>query len=784
MSQQDQDRLVFPIRNQQIHLKTAGWSNFLSSQGFDERLCAIGERYAAAGLPSPTVTVGSGSDSITIHCDNPAERAQLYKWLSTHTDTSLLDSLVQQMHTLVLGLVGHYYNQFSVPITTGDVLGWGVVGSGAKWPDGFVPLDKAYSNLQYTRVELGTRDYPVSFTDKLVPIGFPYVQSVTNVTYNGGLLDESVVEGFTASAGVLGQTHYQTNQRIVSALSSLTRWCQTGFYQPCFDKDLVLVLQAESGNVGTQPPEYYDDLGLHERIVTFEVSGLCNWHRYLLVTTPVNPYGYTPTEGLVPYRAIVKQVTLNGGLLPHRPIMPWEISHLLKCGTNTLRIVYYGDYSWTDLVIAPVIPVSSGFFTDDMGGNVIAGVDKSCWKRGQIADWMNWVYQGQHTLLRQDEVSFDLYSVRSNAPVFRCKTPVSELSEGIPDVTVTPPNPLLGQEVHVEFSKPLEASTYVATLELINPLQFEGDKVLKKQVSSGTASDITTFQMTLPVDCNLSWKVVVQFDNGASCQAAVINFGAIFSDGLFNAISGSVGDGVTCAESCSQPSETGECIKVYSQSDVSLYSDCDTCNASQGGGGGGCAVRLSGPSQVTVNSMQYACPYVSYGAATFEAHEFTPILVENVGSGDVCLEGDDSVRTTLSPTHSITLTGYQVYSYTCGPCTSGGGGQGGQQLMSPPQTTPPTTSESLTLTVSDSTHPSVNGPYQAEFDTFGNRTGVWRHVSNPSLGIVATGMVSEIVDYSLSEVIYSLSNPSNTNPLAANLGTYLDGGGGTATVSE
>jgi hypothetical protein len=239
---------------------------------------------------------------------------------------------------------------------------------------------------------------------------------------------------------------------------------------------------------------------------------------------------------LSPISANVKEIRLNGELVPTNPIMPWDVTHLVECGDNELKIVYYGSYSWVDIYVTPILPVDFSFFAFDY----MAKVAGMCWSRLQPSDWLNWPANNDRSVLRHDDVSFSLYSVKPRD--FECKTPVMGLSESIPSIGITPQNPLTNQSFQIEFSKPAEASTYTANLFLVNPVQFGGNTRLKRPIGSGVAQDRTVLVFSLPPDCNLEWMVEVDFDKGRSVRSSVLNYGRFFADDNFTNISGSVGD--------------------------------------------------------------------------------------------------------------------------------------------------------------------------------------------------------------------------------------------------
>lgn len=222
----DGDRLIFPVQRQQKHLRTAGWSAVPTGQyGLNEYLCALGERYLAASLTPPSISVLS----LSINPSSSTERAALFEVLAGHkNDQPVLDSLMQQIHTGILGLSGYYYDRYSAPITLDVMLSWGVLASGATWPEGFAPLDTAFSKLQYTKNQFLNREYPVDFVDRFTVAGFPVVQAAVPVP------GETVVTNYQSSSTELKQTGYQTNQKITGGLiDPVRRWCQTGFYVPC-----------------------------------------------------------------------------------------------------------------------------------------------------------------------------------------------------------------------------------------------------------------------------------------------------------------------------------------------------------------------------------------------------------------------------------------------------------------------------------------------------------------------------------------------------------------------
>jgi hypothetical protein len=80
-----------------------------------------------------------------------------------------------------------------------------------------------------------------------------------------------------------------------------------------------------------------------------------------------------------------------------------------------------------------------------------------------------------------------------------------------------------------------------------------------------------------------------------------------------------------------------------------------------------------------------------------------------------------------------------------------------------------------------------SGEYMAELDASGNRTGTWAKLGSDRYGIIASGNLCELVDYTAAEeVLYRMENLANSNPDVANLGVYekVNGLADRATISD
>jgi hypothetical protein len=334
---------VFPVQVQQKGLRTFGWPNYLSSYGFDEFFCALTERYTAVGLVPPVVTLDGVSFSIVTEAD----RLVLINWMYGK-DADYLNQIVQQIQDSVLALAGLYYDQFSVPLTSEVMLSWGLKTSGATWPEGLEHLDVAFANLQYTKNEFPNRAYSVDFADKVVTEGFPYVQAVVPVSTVGSVSDESIVTNFVSASGRLKEVFYQTNQKIVVALKSFRRWCMTGFYRPCVGEDSVVVVAAESGTVDTSPPEQYENLNIVEKVITFNLSGLCSSLRYVLAS---NTLGGDPVESK--FSVTYDENGSTGGSAPVDSNSPYNPNSLVtvlgKDGAHFFRLEHSQQRKWSNL---------------------------------------------------------------------------------------------------------------------------------------------------------------------------------------------------------------------------------------------------------------------------------------------------------------------------------------------------------------------------------------------------------------------------------------------------
>lgn len=572
---------------------------------------------------------------------------------------------------------------------------------------------------------------------------------------------------------------------------------------------------------------------------------------------------------LKPIKAGVKEIWLNGRLVPTHPLTPWDVTHLVKCGVNELRLVYYGDYSWSDIYITPLLPVDFNFFAS----SYVTKVADICWSKLQPSDWLNWPEGDPRSVLRHDDVSFGLHSIAPQN--FECKPPLVDLPESLPAIGITPQNPLSNQAFQVEFSKPLEATTYTATLYLDNPAQFASGTRLKRVLGTGVALDRTVLVFALPPDSNLEWMVEVDFDSGRSVRATVLNYGRFFADSNFSSISGSVGAGVSCRGNCPPPDSSGDCIGTFKLGGVAqFYDDCEKCGTiitsdthtvfdlswatdsfENTGFEGSLEPTVRNPWVITdsgrkvrfvvEDSLNCGGPNdnIQSGTATatiqvgdfdvimsidfegvveyqdtgferisfiLDGGAFSNVLLAEATSADLdqeCVSGSlrpqEKIFHVSSPytllagvtyTLRITFTTYDnlfhvgcYYQVNFGFVEMGtGGGEATTSYLDPlpPPSIPAVafstpqaggSSDALVLYVAEYStgDDTPSGEYVAELDSGGNRTGTWAKVGSDRFGIIASGNLSEIVDYTLdSEVLYTLSNPANPSPYAANLGVY------------
>ena len=79
---------IFPFRRQQRGVSTYGWANAPSYYGFEEILCAVFERFAAAGVAPPTFTLTDGQSTISVSSTN---YVLILEWLKVRGSKVLLD---------------------------------------------------------------------------------------------------------------------------------------------------------------------------------------------------------------------------------------------------------------------------------------------------------------------------------------------------------------------------------------------------------------------------------------------------------------------------------------------------------------------------------------------------------------------------------------------------------------------------------------------------------------------------------------------------------------------
>lgn len=559
------EQIVFPWRTGQKHVVGTSWGNFISDYGLSEILCAYLERFNRVGTSPPSISLTYAGEVVMLTEDIQ----EFVTWVSKRPFTDVLNSLVLQLHTNLLLLAGKYYTEDTVPHTADTLRGIGLT-LNPSWPEGIIALREFFPKINYTRTEV-SGSQSVSLANIYLPAGFPYVTFPIPLTGHPNSLDES-----SATLGEVGIQAITVGQRVETLLLEQGRLCFSGWMKPCLPSAYQLALQPTEIQDATWPyPLDYASLDLHYVSYEFTVTNLYEYYRQFLVSD----------SSLRPYRAYVKELRLNGKRLPPLPNIPWDISNIIKCGVNTLSIIYYGSASWSSFKVAQLLPVDYPISL----GTGIAKVNDTCWEPIGIKPWL------LNDFIMTDTVEFSAHSVIPNA--FECYPPPQDKVIYGGDVTVSTPNPIQDQTFTFRFSTPLGATKYIAYLECYpKALQKDTERHgITHKVSEGSCEGIVIGEAKIPIDSTVVWKLVIYFNNNVlPLKTNVINYGAIWGDNDPTPVVGSVGQGVSCCEGpygydygyaysyygmsyCSPPSGMGECSPIYLSGDLRFFPDCGTC---------------------------------------------------------------------------------------------------------------------------------------------------------------------------------------------------------------
>jgi hypothetical protein len=558
------EQIIFPVQRQQRNVKTAGWGNFAYDLGLSEIFCAIWERYKSVNQPIPTfsVTIPTG----TFETDQTVESyKELLSQLSKVGIISYWDDLIQQVHDAVRSLGDYYVTSNNGELDDEFFESNGILPEGAKYPDSIDGVRKTLRKLIYTRSDPYSIAHSFNFSEWSMSGGgytdgyvyAPYVLPRTD-EYGRDTGSWRIAE----ADSLLGEPSigtYQSLHRLLSHyLVDKRSTCPRFFYAPCngFQKVVPSTQGSTIGDDLPLSPITVDDVTAitQETNYSFNVDTLIPHYNYFLTGTCSIPQ--LKSDQLGKYAVRANSIYLNDCLLPQYPQHPWEVTSLLKCGVNTIKIVHYGDYKWTSIYLVPMVPVNPS-----MGwaaGYESFALNGTCFERVKYA---HWIYPDHKSL---ESLSFSLdFAKSAEDPTDPFKCVVG--SGGIqfsqpPTVEGVPKAPRSLQVVSVEFTAPNDAETYRADL-VYYPLTL--DRRLKRtdaesvdlgptqrvdilqSGSTGPLGSVSTFQFETPADLVWEWVVRITFDTGSIIECVLPNQGIFVGDGEKRYVEGGVEHGTT-----------------------------------------------------------------------------------------------------------------------------------------------------------------------------------------------------------------------------------------------
>lgn len=557
-------QIVFPVQNPQKGIFTRGWNNFTSDKGVTELLCAYFSRFKLVGLSVPTITLTHGSETVETTQED-SSYIDMASWVSKRPFQPVYQSLIEQLHTTVFALAGYYWSNLAEPFTEETLIQYGLSHTPV-WPESAVDLRKVFMALNYTRVNFNEYN-PLTFSSIYLPEDFTYASFPIPESAHENVIDSA---GSANDLGDVGTVKYESGQRIEARLISPKELCYTGFMAPCLNDSATILAAGSDSTVGR--PIYYDDLNLKEVSFDVEIGGLFVYYKQFLVS-----------GGTSPYRANIKEFYFNEVLLPTRPHIPWDVSGIVRCGTNTIRMVYYGAASWGLIRLIQLVPTTFLIASKPYSTKL----NSKCWRPIGIKPWLISDHE------KDDAIYYTAHSVIANEDSLPCFTPDADPNQIQADVTVTPPHPIVGEVTTVRFTPKKDTTSYTAYLQC-TPVML--GSVIRKKVSEGTCLEMNSFECSIPIDSTIRWKVVIEFNDGTTLKCNVINYGAIWGTNSFPVLDGSVGSGVSCcdqdgggssygtggsgydpATTCLPPSGQGDCCPVFTEDDMGFFEDCQDC---------------------------------------------------------------------------------------------------------------------------------------------------------------------------------------------------------------
>lgn len=565
------NQIVFPVQNPQKRILTRAWGNSHSDRGVTTLLCAYFQRFKQVGLSVPAISLTHAGTTVETTQD---DYTTLADWLSKNPFQPLYQSLIEQLHSNTFSLADYYWSALSEPIGESTLLSLGLTYT-PTWPDDAITLRNVFKNLNFTQENFEKYD-PVTFSNLYLPEGFTYASfPIPDPSH------ETIVDAGSANeVGTVTTLNYESGQRVEAKLIQPKTLCYTGFMAPCLNEATTILAAGSDSTVGR--PTDYDDLNLKEVSFDVQIGGLFTYYKQFLVSGGTNPY-----------RANIKEFYLNEVLLPTRPHIPWNVSGIVKCGTNTVRMVYYGSASWSVIRLIQLVPttflIASKPYSTKLNGK--------CWRPLGIKPWL----LSDHS--KEDAIYYSAHAAVTNEDDFSCHPPDDDTNVVKADLTISPPHPIVAQTCKVEFTKNVGTTSYVAHLQC-EPVML--GSAIQKKVAEGSCFNLNSFVTSIPIDSTLRWKVIVTFNDGSTLKGNIVNYGAIWGDNSFPVLAGSVGAGVSCCDqdgygyggggygygsagsgydpgtACLPPSGEGDCCPVFTEDDMTFFEDCQECQRDNG----------------------------------------------------------------------------------------------------------------------------------------------------------------------------------------------------------
>lgn len=370
---------LLSVFHKQNTLSTRGWAGSPFSWEFDEIICAIFERFVAAELPSPEFVVRGNTIAELEGFRSAGVRAAL-----NSIDEKV--NLVRQIHLFILQLAGKYHTYESEVIDEDMLFSWGIKETGHTFPADFNVAVDVLKRLVYRVVLLFREDEVFNFIPE---IGEDFVYAdwaLPRFTPSG-----HPIEGFSIRDAEACYGEYRLTSTYDSRYQNRIQLRYTFKYnRECWwvfanIRGGVKLIPAEVGTVevdnrlevrhlGTPRPEQetvwsttYDTStafrGIKkgaEKRTKLRIRFNLEEHRpdsyYYLTSTD-----WVPTSGsaLYAYRSDCLYITLNGVLLPQRPLTPVEVSGVLKSSGNVLELAFEGNYYRSDFYLLETIHVDT-----------------------------------------------------------------------------------------------------------------------------------------------------------------------------------------------------------------------------------------------------------------------------------------------------------------------------------------------------------------------------------------------------------------------------------------